>query len=160
MNSLIMVLLFWFFPQPEQNKFVDSATLILSPGIELHLKASIFDSTKHTIKYCEVGPHSDPWKGVCLIDGRPVFGAGWEIPYTVLDEAYVMIGQKKIVLDISSMYNPWVEFPNKEFFSINQTEGGIIINAKFSDGDGSYEAQWFIIEGTSVRLKLDYSEER
>jgi len=159
MHYFIIALLFCFLPQSEQYKFVDTAKFTLAPSIELHLKASVFDETKHVIEHCIVGPSSDPWKGICLIDGQPVFGTDWEVPRTMLVQAYVMNGKTKIPLDISCMYNPWFASADEKSFSAKATEGGIVIDAHFSDGGRSYDAKWLIIQGKSIRLKLDHSEE-
>ena len=139
-------------------KLKRSASIRLSPLVVLHMQASLFDSSKHSIKYYVVGPPEDPWKGVCLIDGHPVFGTDWELPLTGLDKAYLVVGSDTVNLDVSCMFNPWIDSADSKFFSLDDVEGGFVLTGNFSDGAGSYEAKWFISHGTSVRIELKKGE--
>ena len=131
------------------------ATLGLNSDVKLHMKIEHFIPKEHQMKYCKPAFPVDNWKGVCLIDKKPVFGTDWEMPIYILKEAYVVIKKKKIRLDTSCMYNPWFTGkPDIKNFFIKKTEGGFLINGTFSDGAGAYEAQWFIIDDASVRTKL------
>ncbi len=139
-------------------KLKRSAVIRLSTDVVLHMQASWFDSTKHSIKYCVVGPPKDRWKGVCLIDGRPYFGTDWETPLTVLDKAFVVVGGDTVNLDVSCMFDPWFDSVDSKFFSLEQVEGGFVVTGHFSDGAGSYEAKWLVSQGASVRMELKKEE--
>lgn len=56
------------------------------------------------------------------------------------------------------MYNPWFDSPRTEDFSIQKVEGGYLLKGVFSDGAGRYEAEWLVIQNTSVRIKLSNKE--
>ena len=75
MQPIFVLMLFCLIVQPTQDyKFVDTCTVILSPDASLYLNASIFVPKRHSIDSCQIGPADDTWKGICLIDRRPVFG--------------------------------------------------------------------------------------
>lgn len=158
MYSLMIIVLFFSLSQPiRQSKFFGVCTFTLPHGIQLQLKASRFHPTQHRVDSCQVGPDEDPWVGVCLIDAKPIFGTDWDMPRTVLDEAYVVIGKDKVYLDVSCMYNPWNSSADRRSFSADKIEGGYIITGHFSDGAGTYDAEWLVVRGQSVRVKLQTS---
>ena len=138
------------------SSFIDNVVFDFSDGTKLHLFASVFDSTKHSIKYCKILD----WSGVCLIDEKPVFGTDWDIPKITLDRAYLEINNKKIELEVTGMYNPWFREPQKKFFSvIKWAKSGFIIRGYFSDGAGGYVAEWQIIAGVSIRTILSNDDD-
>jgi hypothetical protein len=64
------------------------------------------------------------WKGVCLVDGKPVLGTDWETPVSQLVEATVVIdGHERVKLDISCMFNPWAERPREKDFGLHGEPG-------------------------------------
>lgn len=136
------------------NDFIEKVDLDLDYNIKLSLSSALFDSTHHRIRYGSPALPFDKWKGIVLIDGKPVFGTDWELPKSILLEAKTVVNGKTITLDVSCMYNPWMGKPDKKDFSVNKTEGGFLITGKFSDGAGRYKAQWLIVEDVSVRTML------
>jgi hypothetical protein len=66
-------------------------------------------------------------------------------------QAEFRIGLKTINLDVSCMYNVT---PAPQDFTLEKVEGGYLIRGHFSSGAGSYEAEWFVIENSSVRTRL------
>lgn len=57
------------------------------------------------------------------------------------------------------MYNPWFGGVNKEFFEITHAgENYHILKAQFSDGAGSYAAQWLVEWDASIRDILTKDE--
>ncbi len=165
MRKILNILIFFTFflliySSADSAKEFNPVTLDLNSGVKLHMKMERFTPKEHEIKYCKPAFPADNWRGICLIDKKPVFGTDWEMPMFILKEAYVEIKRKKIPLDASCMYNPWfTQFPDVKKFSVENTEGGFLINGVFSDGAGTYEAQWLNIEGASVRTKLRYLNE-
>ncbi len=130
-------------------------TIKLSNNAVLKMKLQPFTPTQHKITTCKVLD----WTGTCLIDGKPFFGTDWETPKSQLVEATVVIGgQTKVKLDVSNMFNPWIGEASKKDFKISGVEGGLLIHGEFSDGAGSYVAEWLVIDGSSVRTKLQKDE--
>ena len=139
----------------QRLKFVEHVVFEFDHNIKLHMIASLFDSTKHNIQHCNILD----WSGVCLIDGAPFLGTDWEMPKSVLKRAYIEINGKEIELETFGMYNPWFVYTKKEFFSVEGwTESGWIVRGFFSDGAGSYVAEWKIINGASIRTILSNDE--
>ncbi len=119
--------------------------------MSLRMTVVPFEPKKHKITKCQI----IDWSGVCLIDGKPVFGADWGLPRNQLVQAELRIGPKTIYLDVSCMYNV---APTPQDFTLEKVEGGYLIRGHFSDGAGSYEAEWFVIENSSVRTRLANKE--
>jgi hypothetical protein len=122
--------------------------------VKLSVTAKPFNPKEHDIQKCKI----TSWEGVCLIDNKPVFGADMGMPKTMLNKAIVQVGAKVIPLDVTCMFNPWFKKPSKGQFEINMIEGGFAVRGFFSDGAGSYVAEWEIISGVSVRTILTSDE--
>ena len=137
------------------EKFVSSAKFQLAPGVTLFVRASRFDPSKHSIRKV---------KGEVIIDGHQVVGVDGSTPSTQLEEAYLIIRNKKIPLETASMYNPWFSAPSKENFKISwmedesqkdhRTASSLTVSASFGDGAGAYDVQWKVVDGTSLRVAL------
>jgi len=125
----------------------NSYTISLREDMSLRMTVVLFEPKKHKITKCQILD----WSGICLIDGNPVFGADWGLPRNQLVQAELRIGVITINLDVSCMYNVYPAPPD---FHFEKVEGGYLIKGHFSDGAGSYEAEWFVIENTSVRTRL------
>jgi len=134
------------------GEFQCSATLKLRPDILLHLRASIFDASRHKITKFEAGP-------VRLIDGKQFFGTDGGVPRTRLDSAAIVIGETKVTLDVSRMFNPWGNAPSPEHFTLTPYEEGWLLAGLFSDAGGAYVAVWRILNGTSIREILTDDED-
>lgn len=132
----------------------DSYVIPLGDGISLQMVVASFDAKKHKIKKCQILD----WSGVCLIDGKTVFGTEWELPKNQLIKASVKIGSQTIKLDVSCMFNPFFGKPDRQNFTIETVEGGYLVRGSFSDGAGSYESEWLIIDNSSIRTKLQNKE--
>jgi hypothetical protein len=157
-RSMLIIVLLAILINPAASEITDRVALDLSFNIKLHMEAVRFIPNEHKIKYCKPAFPTDDWKGVCLIDGKPVFGTDWEMPKYVLKEAIIEINGKRVPLDVSCMYNPWFGMPDSKSFSVEKIEGGFVLEGIFSDGAGAYKAQWQIIDGASVRTKLSQEE--
>lgn len=152
-TTLVTLLLMTTLPVfAEKSKSIDSNSydVPLGDGVSLQLTVAPFEARKHKITKCQILD----WSGVCLIDGKPVFGTDWELPKNQLVKATVKIGANTVNLDVSCMYNTWFSKPYPQAFTLEKVEGGYLIRGNFSDGAGSYEAEWFIIQNSSVRTRL------
>lgn len=141
-------------PPSQSGGVPRQVTLELGHGLTLRMTASPFDPGQHSIERCR---HED-WSGVCLIDGKPVFGTDGEMPRWRLDKATVDLAGRKIDLDTSCMYNPWAARPEKGSYSASPVEVGFLVTGSFSDGAGAYYAQWLIVNGGSVRTVISNDE--
>jgi hypothetical protein len=132
------------------------AVLKLNPGLTLHLVREPFDPRMHAVKPCKVLGRLE----VCLIDGRPVLGTDGEMPASKLSRAYVEVGGKTVALDVDCMYNPWFgDSPSPvRMFTTKEAEDGFFVRGSFSDGAGSYVAQWLVVDDSSVRTILSSDE--
>jgi len=133
-----------------KSKNTNNFTIPLGEGISLSMTVSTFEPSAHKTTKCKILD----WEGICLIDDKPVFGTDWELPEKQLTRALVRVAGNSIDLDVSCMFNPWFGKPRTGDFSIKKVEGGYLIRGSFSDGAGSYEAEWLIIQNASVRTKL------
>lgn len=122
---------------------------------KLYIETSDFDSLKHKITRTTI----NGWNAVYQIDGQLVIGTDWDIPKSKLDKLIFVTANDKIKLDISSMFNPWVSnYCNTHYFELKPIEGGYLLIANFSDGAGSYIAEWRIIKDKSIRTMLSDDE--
>lgn len=156
-TALVILLLLASVPAFADNSKsikADSYTIPLGDGISLQMTVASFDAKKHRIKKCQILD----WSGVCLIDGKPVFGTDWELPKNQLIKASIKIGSQTINLDASCMFNPFFGNPDRQNFTIKTVEGGYLVRGSFSDGAGTYEAEWLIIDNSSIRTKLQNKE--
>lgn len=131
-----------------------SYSISLSDGISLHMTVVRFEESTHKITKCNF----NDWIGVCLIDGKPVFGTDADMPEYKVVKATVKIGAKSVALDVSCMYDPWYGKPDPKKFTVKKGYGGFIISGYISDGAGSYEAEWLVIENSSIRMRLVHGE--
>jgi len=131
----------------ESKSISNTYTILLGESMSLHMTVAPFKPEKHKITKCQI----IDWTGICLIDGKPVFGTDWGLPRNQLVQADLKIGSKTVNLDVSCMYNVT---PTPQDFTLEKVEGGYLIRGRFSDGAGSYEAEWFVIQNSSVRTRL------
>jgi hypothetical protein len=130
----------------------DNVTVSLSKNVVLKMRSKPVIQKNHKIATCKILDQM----GICLVDRKPVFGTDWETPKSQLIEAMVVIdGGTLVKLDVSCMYNPWAGQPQKKNFAVTTVEGGLVVHGEFSDGAGSYVAEWLIVDGSSVRTKLE-----
>ena len=140
----------------ESSPDLKKAIIDFSNKQKLYLFSSIFDTIEHKVKRCKIVD----WSGICLIDGKPIFGTDWDLPISQLDSAYIDNNGIKIKLDVSCMFNPWFgEKPEKNNFTIEDCEAGFFLNGYFSGSAGSYVAQWKIIDNVSIRTIIASDEE-
>jgi hypothetical protein len=96
---------------------------------------------------------------VISIDHKLVFGTDGEVPRTYLKKATLTIGTKSYDLQVDGMYDPWLEdYFNEKVFSLNSEGPKYRIRGIFSDGAGSYAAEWVVYGQGSIRTILTDDE--
>jgi len=129
--------------------------VVFKKNIKLQIEVSDFDSTKHVISRKMIFD----WSAIYKIDNKLIFGTDWDMPITKLDKMTLKISKFKVKLDVSSMYNPWFgDAPLQQEFKLIPIEGGYNLVGSFSDGAGSYVAEWKNINDLSIRTSLSNDE--
>lgn len=130
-------------------------TVRLLQDVELTGRVVDLDSTQHSIQRCR-SEHG--WDFICTIDGRPFFGmdTGNEPPRNEFVFLYLTLAGQRIDLDVSGMFNPcWDGVIDQGMFDWQFIESGYLLRGYFSDGAGSYIAEWTIIGGSSMRTRIE-----
>ncbi|MFT3796504.1 hypothetical protein [Flavobacterium sp.] len=148
MRTIILLIFFTIASKAQNN----SVVIKLEENCSLELKREVFNPKEHKIDY--------DGKYVIGIDGAPLFGSDGEIPKYKLSKAILKIGDKTYNLQIDNMYNPWLgDDVNKRFFRIiHGSPNDHILKGQFSDGAGSYAAEWLIEWNSSIRDILTKDE--
>lgn len=155
--ALSMSSVAWSGQSPVDNVYEDGVTLAIS--------TKPFDPKAHKIEKCggELACSADDGKlkkceqSVCVIDGKPAYGAYGKMPKQEVTSLIFEKKGKKIALDVSGMYNPNVNNSNiKKYVQIKPWgQDTYQITGYFShdDGDDSmYICLWLIMQGKgSVR---------
>ncbi len=97
--------------------------------------------------------------GIYFINGEPVYGTDYHPPTTKINSIYLKKMQQSIKLDVSYMYNPNLYMLTEKSFRIYNNNDIYVITGKFSDGAGSYVAQWIIKENCSNRIIISNDED-
>jgi hypothetical protein len=134
---------------------VSRASLQLSQHAVLKLEKRPFKAAGRTIKYAQKIP--------VTIDGKPIFGTDGELPKSVLTKATLVLNGVPIALQTSGMYEPWpgaeaTEQLNPAFFHLVKAGTAYKLQAVFSDGAGSYGAEWRIAGQSATRTVLTTDE--
>lgn len=129
-----------------------STTINLDNNATLTLQREPFDFKKHRIEY-------DKEEYAITIDGKPIFGTDNKLPRTILNKATLKIESKTYDLQVDSMFDPWVgDRPESNSFRFQKEGQRLRLTARFSDGAGTYAAEWIIINNTSLRTILSNDE--
>jgi hypothetical protein len=128
-------------------------TIELIKGVVLYLIEDNLNPLEFSInpKILNVG-------NICFIDNNVVFGTDFELPKTKLTSAYIIYDNKKVSLDISSMYNPNIQSLTNKLFKTEKIGDKLVITGLFSDGAGSFLVQWIVINKSSVRTIISSDE--
>ena len=62
-------------------------------------------------------------------------------------------------LDVSCMFNPWIDKPDAQDFTAESVYGGLLVRGNFSDAAGRYTAEWLVVQNSSVRTRLEHVAE-
>jgi hypothetical protein len=150
-NTLVIVLITIAFNMKAQN------ILQFENNIKLKISIVEFDRDNHIVDTCYF--ENQPY--YCKIDQMSWFGSdmGMELPKYELKEIVLLNNDEIIPLDVSKMFNPAFNTTiSKGQFEVKLINNQIEIHGWFSDGAGTYCAEWLVINGTSNRTLLSNSE--
>lgn len=137
-----LTLFFFSFFSYGQN---DNAIIKIDSISTLELYRELFNPKKHKIETVQ--------NFIISIDECPLFGSDGDLPMSKLTKAILKIKNKTYNLQVDNMYNPWTgDELNINFFSIiHDGENHHILKGVFSDGAGTYAAEWLIEWNSSIR---------
>ena len=117
-------------------------------GITLTINVKSFDAKAHVIKKCA--------DTVCLIDGKPASGEDGKIPQYEVTSLIFEKNGKQVTLDVSSMYDPWVEnFNIKQHVTVLPLgKDSYQVSGYFGDGESKYVCQWLVMLDGSIRTHI------
>lgn len=111
----------------------------------LAISVSKFDQKQHKLTKCGDDYH-------CLIDDKPFWGSDGKIPKTQLSKIIFKNKNQSVELEVSGMYDPNLAAETAHKFSVvNYYDDNWKIRGQFSDGAGSYMAEWLVVKGKAVR---------
>lgn len=149
MKKLTLILLLISFNLFAQSNKIQ---IKLNDSISLTLEKSDFKLTDQKIDYYKNFPIG--------INSKIIFGTDGELPKSQLTNAQLKIGEKIYILEIDGMYNPWFgNGINETLFRLDIQNGEIKLGGIFSDGAGSYGAEWIIYKNSSIRTILSKDED-
>lgn len=129
----------------------DQVKVNLNDSTELILERGYFDKTGKELEFFDKFP--------IAINGRPIFGTDGGFPKFILTKATLKIGHNTYDLQIDDMYDPWFgEGINERLFKVKLDGIEIRLSGLFSDGAGTYGAEWLIVGKSSIRTILTKDE--
>lgn len=136
-----------------------TATFTLPSGVNVDILESEFEKSLFKVEGCS---QPDP---ICRINDQIPMGVASGLPRTYIKSITISFKGQSYSLDVSSMYNGWGSHP-LEYPGVIRYFGGQCVDTKFcqfrgifSDGAGSFVAEWKIIGGKSVRTVLTDSDD-
>lgn len=102
---------------------------------------------------------------ICRINGGAPFGIDGDMPRTYLARLTLKVGRKTYDLDTRGMYDAWGDHPLEGKGTIRYMAASCsdtafcTLRGIFSDGGGTYVAEWQIRYGISVRTILTDSND-
>jgi outer membrane protein W len=131
----------------------DQVKVNLNDSTELTLERVHFDKSGKKFEFFDKYP--------IAINGRPIFGTDGDFPKYTLIKATLTIGKNKYDLQVEDMYNPWFgDGVNEKLFKIQKEGTELKLTGLFSDGAGTYGAEWLIVGKSSIRTSLTKDEWR
>lgn len=148
MHNLLKVLLFliiMIFPLQTQAKTIEVGIKGIG-SIKVYVEK--FVPEKHTIE--SRGDYT------CLIDGHPFFGSDGKIPSEKISKILFSGKDFTTELDASAMYDPNVNSDNikMKLDAVHYWGQFYKVTGRFSDGAGSYIAEWIVTKGGSLRTHI------
>lgn len=137
----------------------NSGIISFENDIKLHWAIKAFNEKTHQIKICK---NDFGAQYICAIDNAIWYGSdiGLNKPKNQLTNLVLEIGKNKIILDVSSMFNPnFNDKLSKHQFKIENEGNQYVLYGFFSDGAGTYTAHWRIVDNISIREVISNSEE-
>ena len=138
---------------------VQRVTFQLNRTASITFEQAPFKAVGKTFKYNE-SRELNVSKSLTTINGKPVFGTDGEMPRYILAKATLLLNGHSYHLQTDGMYNPWATAKMKrEFIRLTQAGGSYKIQAVFSDGAGSYLAEWQVRNKVAKRTFLTADDE-
>ncbi len=138
---------------------VTEGEILFENNIKLHWIIKTFNEKEHQIKICK---NDFGVQYICAIDNAIWYGSDIPVdkPKNQLTNLVLEIGKNKIILDVSSMFNPNFSGElSKHQFKIVKEGNQYILYGFFSDGAGTYTAHWKIVDTISIREVISNLEE-
>jgi len=130
---------FMSFPITKKS---DSKVIFNKDSISVTISATAFEKKKHHFKYVKDYPDQ-----ILLIDNKKYWGKDGGMPSTQFDKIIIEIGKKSFVLPkiaLEGLYEPNL-FSTE--INYDQANNALYIQTMNSDGAGSYEVIWKIMDG-------------
>jgi hypothetical protein len=131
---------------------VDKKVIIVCDSVQITLIREKFDTTGKKFEY---------YKNFLIsVNNEIIFGSDGEIPKYKLVKAIVTKGGQIYCLQTDNMYNPWFG-DNEDYLPFRFLKDGTNYHLKmlFSDGAGSYAAEWLIVGKSCVRTLLSSDDQ-
>ena len=138
---------------------VTESEILFENNIKLHWIIKTFNEKEHQIKICK---NDFGVQYICAIDNAIWYGSDIPVdkPKNQLTNLVLEIGKNKIILDVSSMFNPNFSGElSKHQFKIIKEGNQYVLYGFFSDGAGTYTAHWRIVDTISIREVISNLEE-
>jgi hypothetical protein len=140
--------------------FADTeAAFTLPSGVSLKITEAPFDKGLFKVSGCT------ETSAACLINGHVPMGAAFGLPKTYVKGISISYQNRSYSLDVSDMYDAWGQRP-LERKGVVRYFGGKCFDQKncqfrglFSDGAGSFVAEWRVVDGLPVRTVLSSSDD-
>ena len=140
--------------------FADSeATFTLPSGVAVKITEASFEKDSFKVSGC-----TDTSPG-CMINGHVPMGVAFGMPKTYVRQISISYLGQTYLLDASDMYDAWGKRPLERKGFVRYF-GGKCFDQKncqfrgiFSDGEGSFVAEWIIVDGVTVRTVLSGSDD-
>lgn len=148
MRSILKVLIFLMiliFPLQTQAKTIE----VDIKGVgKIKVYVEKFTPEKHTIVR-----HGDY---TCLIDGHPFFGSDGKIPSEKISKILFSAKDFTTELDASAMFDPNINSDNikMKIDAVHYWGQLYKVTGRFSDGAGTYIAEWIVTKGGSLRTHI------
>ena len=133
--------------------------ILFENNIKLHWTIKTFNEKEHQIKICK---NDFGVQYICAIDNAIWYGSDIPVdkPKNQLTNLVLEIGKNKIILDVSSIFNPNFSGElSKHQFKIIKKGNQYFLYGFFSDGAGTYTAHWRIVDTISIREVISNLEE-
>ena len=138
---------------------VTKGEILFENNIKLHWTIKTFNEKEHQIKICK---NEFGVQYICAIDNAIWYGSDIPVdkPKNQLTNLVLEIGKNKIILDVSSIFNPNFSGElSKHQFKIIKKGNQYFLYGFFSDGAGTYTAHWRIVDTISIREVISNLEE-
>jgi hypothetical protein len=135
------------------------STFIIPSGVEVTIIESTFDKDIFSVERCSSND------SICRINKKFPYGVDIDFPKTYVKSITVSLQGRSYALDATGMYNAWGGRPLEHHGVIRYFGGGCSDNKNcqfrgiFSDGSGSFVAEWLVVDGLATRSIITGSDD-